>query len=157
MKIERLRVQYRSSEGHILIQPQIFACSRTASVFSLSFSLLIMFSSLPFPFSIHIKPLLFCPLDTLSGMLLSTEHASPHSAKLFQHMFYFKCVTDQPRTTVYIGLIHTPNALLDWHQTTEEYCEVSINYEFVFVFLLLGFLFQFTNIIFSTISHTKKQ
>lgn len=59
-------------------------------------------------------------------MLPSTEHASPHSAKLFQHMFYFKCVTDQPRTTVYIGLIHTPNALLDWHQTPEEYCEVSI-------------------------------
>lgn len=90
-------------------------------------------------------------------MLLSTEHSSPHSTKLFQHMFYFKCVTDQPRTTVYIGLIHTLNALLDWHQNMEEYCEASINYEFVFVFLLLGFPFQFTNTIFSTISHTKKE
>lgn len=144
------------SQGHALIQPQISACSKTASVFSLSLSM-ILFSSLPLPFSIHIKILLFCPLDTLSGMLPGTEHSSPHSAKLFQHMFYFKCVTDQPRATVYIGLIHTLNALLDWHQNIEEYCEVSINYEFVFVFLLLGFLFQFTNTIFSTISHTKKQ
>lgn len=89
-------------------------------------------------------------------MLLSTEHSSPHSAKLFQHMFYFKCVTGQPRAAVYIGLIHTLNALLDWHQNIEEHSEVSINYEFVFVFLLLGFLFQFTSTIFSTIRHTKK-
>lgn len=88
-------------------------------------------------------------------MLPSTEHSNPHSAKLFRHMFYFKCVTDQPRATVYIGLIHTLNALLDWHQNIEEYCEVSINYECVFVFLLLGFLFQFTNTIFSIISHTR--
>lgn len=71
-------------------------------------------------------------------------------------MFYFKCVTDQPRATVYTGLIHTLDALLDWHQKIEEYSEVSINYEFVFVFLLLGFLFQFTSTIFSSNSHTKK-
>lgn len=90
-------------------------------------------------------------------MLLSAEHPNPRSAKVFQHMFHFKSVTDQPRTTVYIGLIHTLNALLDWHQNIEEYCEVSINYEFVFVFLLLGSLFQFMNTIFSTISHTKKK
>lgn len=81
-----------------------------------SFSLLLLLSSpLPLPFSLHIQILLFCTLDTLSGMLLSTEHSSPNSAKLFQHMFYFKYFTDQPRATVYTGLIHTLSALLGWH------------------------------------------